>query len=464
MTKSLPSIISPRSMNCAEKGAHTHFGHFFPQSLFLSLTFFFVLFLSAPMDVKGETAEAWEDEFSFDVEEFEKKELEWGGFAELKWVHADVDTDSAIYALNKGTDKVAKDQGQVSLQLDGRYNRDIFSLHWTLKGYLQDDDQHDVDHDADVYETYLSIKPTPMFSAGVGKKSYKWGKGYAWNPVGFINRPKDPNDPEEAMEGFITGEADVIKSFSGPLQTVALTTVLLPVRKDLNDDFGRSDHLNLAAKLYMLYLDTELGVIVYTGNSRSTRFGADFSRNLAPNFECHGELAFIPGLRQTRLADDGSVETGEVQAWSWLVGIRYLSENNITSIIEYYGNDAGLSSEQAEQFYELVEKGEAGESAALTKAGRLADSGYARPQPGRNYLYLRCTQKEPFGILYYTPGITSIINLDDGSFSLAPELVYDGLENWEFRGRFSWLQGGAHTEYGEKANNSKLEVRVRYFF
>jgi hypothetical protein len=245
---------------------------------------------------------------------------------------------------------------------------------------------------------------------------------------------------------------------------MALTTVLLPVRTDINDDFGRSDHVNLAAKLYLLYLDTDLDFIAYTGNSRSTRFGVDFSRNLAPNFECHGELAYIPKFKQTRLVHDDRGETREFQAWSWLLGIRYLSESNLTSIIEYYGNDAGLSPEGSERFYELVRQGDGGDDVALRTVRNLAESGYDKHQPGRDYLYLRFSQKEPFGILYYTPALTSIINLEDGSFSLTPELIYDGLENWEFRGRFSWLIGGRETEYGEKVNNCKLELRVRYYF
>lgn len=445
-------------MNCAETRPLKPYGPLWV------LTFILLVCAPVPAGANEDMAEAWDDDFSFDVQEFEKKELEWGGFVELKGIHADVDAGSALYALNKGTSKAARDQGAGSLQLDGRYSRDLFSLHWTLKGFLQDDDQEDFDHSADVYEAYTTFKPTHAFTAGLGKKSYKWGKGYAWNPVGFINRPKDPNDPEEAMEGFITAEADLIKSFSGPLQTMALTTVVLPVRTDVNDDFGRSDHVNLAAKLYLLYLDTDLDFIVYTGNSRSTRFGMDFSRNLAPNFECHGELAYIPSLKQARLMDDGRVEPGDVEAWSWLLGIRYLSEGNLTSIIEYYGNDAGLSPRESERFYELVRQGDGGDDAALRTARNLAESGYGKPQPGRDYLYLRFSQKEPFGILYYTPAVTSIINLEDGSFSLTPELIYDGLENWEFRGRFSWLQGGRETEYGEKVNTSKLELRVRYYF
>ena len=66
----------------------------------------------------------------------------------------------------------------------------------------------------------------------------KWGKGYAWNPVAFVDRPKDPEDPELAREGYVVATADYIKSFQGPLKTVSLTPVLLPVYKDVNDDFG----------------------------------------------------------------------------------------------------------------------------------------------------------------------------------------------------------------------------------
>lgn len=45
----------------------------------------------------------------------------------------------------------------------------------------------------------------------------RWGKGYAWNPVGFVERPKDPNDPELAREGYWMASADYIVNFTGPL-------------------------------------------------------------------------------------------------------------------------------------------------------------------------------------------------------------------------------------------------------
>lgn len=67
-------------------------------------------------------------------------------------------------------------------------------------------------------------------------------------------------------------------------------------------------------------------------------------------------------------------------------------------------------------------------------------------------------------MVYFTPVVTSIINLDDGSFSVTPELTYSGYTNWELRIRWAILEGDPNSEYGEKQNSNKIELRVRYFF
>jgi hypothetical protein len=82
----------------------------------------------------------------------------------------------------------------------------------------------------------------------------------------------------------------------------------------------------------------------------------------------------------------------------------------------------------------------------------------------RDYLYARVSRKEPFDILYFTPAATSIINLNDGSFSLSPELLYTGITNLELRLKVTVLEGGRFSEFGEKQNNYRLELRARYFF
>ena len=410
-----------------------------------------------------------DDDLSFDLDEFEKKPLEWGGYVEFKWDHIDINQGSGFSQLNLSDEPESTiDRLTGSLQIDGSYTTGIASFNLLLKASGQQDELGWLDM-ADIYEAYAHIKPSPHVTAGIGKKSYKWGKGYAWNPVGFINRSKDPNNPEEALEGYTTLEVDLIKSFSGSLQTAALTVVALPVWQDVNEDFGVVDNINLAAKLYLLYQDTDIDFVYYTGNSRSTRFGIDFSRNLASNFEIHGELAYVPSQKQTALLENGTLKVQEISALSGLLGFRYLSENDITSIVEYYHNGAGYTDNEIERFFQLIDDGAnqlitSGAETLIDKARELSLRGYGRPYPGRNYLYGKFTQKEPFDILYFTPGLTAIVNLDDLSSSITPELVYTGFTNWEIRLRFSYLSGGTSTEYGEKQNSNKLELRVRYFF
>lgn len=410
-----------------------------------------------------------QEDFTFNLEEFEKKNLEWGGYAELKWEHMDINQGSAFSLLNLIDEpRSTLDRFTGTLQIDGSYSYEKTTFNWIVQASGQQDDLGWYDN-ADVFEAYASLKPSPLVTALIGKRSYKWGKGYAWNPVGFLNRTKDPNNPEEALEGFITAELDLIKSFSGSLQTMAFTAVALPVMEDVNEDFGELHNINLAAKLYFLYKDTDIDLIMYTGNSRSSRYGLDFSKNLATNFEIHGELGYAPNQKSLVLESNGSVGLEENPATSALIGIRYLSENDITSIIEYYHNGAGYSETEMDNFYRLIEDGGSqftttGIDTLLDKAREISIKGYGKPQPWKNYLYGRFTQKEPFEILYLTPGITTIFNLDDKSYSISPEVVYTEFTNWELRMRFTYLQGPSSTEYEEKMNSNKLEFRVRYFF
>ncbi|MDO9043618.1 MAG: hypothetical protein Q7U64_14960 [Desulfocapsaceae bacterium] len=410
------------------------------------------------------------DEYSFDLKEFEDQNLKWGGYLEGKWEHSALNREGALTVLNDFHDlRSTRDIIGATVQLDGSYKQGMTSLNWVAQVTGSQDESSWQDQ-ADIFEAYASIKINPGLSLDAGKKTFKWGKGYAWNPVGFIDRPKDPNNPEDAMEGYIGTGLDLVKSYDGPLQTVALTTVALPVWQEVNEDFGARDNLNLAAKLYLLYLDTDIDLVGFTGNSRSTRYGVDFSRNLATNFEIHGELAHIPKQRQIVCdALTGLSLPRERSDTSYLLGLRYLTENDMTTIVEFYHNDDGYTEAEQEDFFRLIDRGYAaylsnGDSSLLHQASRIGQSGYLAPQSGRDYLYTRITWKEPYDILYFTPGVTAIVNTDDQSFSVSPETVYTGFTNWELRLRFSWLQGQIYSEYGEKQNSNKVEFRVRYFW
>jgi hypothetical protein len=120
-------------------------------------------------------------------------------------------------------------------------------------------------------------------------------------------------------------------------------------------------------------------------------------------------------------------------------------------------------------YFTFIDKGYdlflvAGNDSLLKKATGVTEGNYGRSSPMRDYLYLRISQKEPFNILYFTPAITGMMNLNDKSVSISPELLYTGITNLELRLKAIALVGQNGSEYGEKPNDYRIELRVRYYF
>ena len=415
-----------------------------------------------------------QDEYQFDLseieKEIEKKPYSFGGFFEFRPVLFGLDRDAAFYKI-KFFDKdegSTLEQYNFGLRLEGSYQKGIASLYFRADSKLWYD-YLGWDGDIDLLEGYLSLKPGPSLTLDTGKKVVQWGKGYAFNPVAFVSRLKDPDNPTEALEGYYVITADLIKSFEGPLKTLALTPVILPVTKFINDDFGKSDHVNFAAKLYFLLWDTDMDILFFTGGSKTTRYGFDFSRNIKANFEIHGELAWLTDFDKKSIDSQGNLSTEESDVLRTLLGIRYLTASEITFIIEYYHNGGGISKDDAENFFKFANQAydtflSTGDRSQLDRATWLSQGTLASSKPMRDYLYFRASWKEPFDILYFTPAVTSIVNLNDLSLSLTPELLYSPKTNLEFRLRSAFLVGDRNTEYGEKQNDYKVELRVRYYF
>jgi hypothetical protein len=409
-----------------------------------------------------------EQEYEFDLSEIEKKPYTLGGFFELEPTLSVLDRDAAFYKLKFPEGEIGRvfPQYNFGVRLEGSFEKGIFSAFARAEGLLRYDDLG-WDNEVKLLEGYVSLKPTLSFAVDVGKIVTRWGTGYARNPVAFVDRLKDPEDPQEPLEGFYVVKADLNKSFEGPLKNIAFTPVLLPVTKDVNRSFGEPDHLNFAAKLYLLLLDTDVDLVFFTGGSRTTRYGLDFARNLKSNLEIHGELAWITDFGEINLdGTDPPTEPSDVV--SGLVGVRYLTENLITLIAEYYHNGTGLRQKELEAFLRLVEPAYedflAGDPSSLEKLNQRSREAFATPSPLKDYLYLRASQKDSFGIVYFTPGLTSIVSLQDGSFQLIPEIQYSFMTNLVLRGRTVFLVGGRNTEFGEKRNDFRFELRLRYFF
>ena len=411
-----------------------------------------------------------QEEFNFDVEEFEPKFFLFTGYLEGEPEHALANQDSALYQLQFfGLDPekyINRFTG--TLELAGYFRQGIASLIFQTHSeivwdYLGENDEHAL------FQGYLSLQPDPGFTVDLGKKAMRWGKGYAWNPVAFVERGKDAGDPDLSREGYTIIAADWIKSFGGPLQTLALTPLILPVHGELNEDFGKPDHTNLAGKLYLLYRDIDIDFMFLSEGSRNARYGMDFSRNLAPNFEIHGELAYFEDAVHPTVTVDCTSGIPRVEdEISYLLGTRYRSSHDITLIWEYYFNGLGNEKEDQEQFYSCVHQAwETGDPDLIEglPVGRDLDKGpFTRPNPMRRYMNFRVWWEEPRNLLYLTPGLQVLYNLDDNSYSVSPDISYIGFNNLQLRLRATIPVGDPLTEWGEKPNKYKIELRARYYF
>jgi hypothetical protein len=410
------------------------------------------------------------DTYSFELAEIEKKPYHFGGYLEAKPLLSRFNQDSAVYRFRFADRDLGKtlEEANLKLQLEGSYERGIASLYFKTNTDYRiarlDDGES-----TGLFEGYLSLKPSTSWQFDAGKKTFKWGKGYAWNPVAFIDRPKDPDDPEVGMEGVFALAGTYTKSFSGPLKTLSFTPVLQPVYDHINAEFGRKDYINAAGKLYLLLYDTDIDFMVLTGGSRTSRFGADFSRNVTTNWEIHGEIAYIKDFQANLIDRTGRVTPVEFDATSYLLGARYLTERDTTYILEYYRNGTGFTETQMASFFGFAHEAygtflTTGNRTDLNRAAQLFEGQYGRPGAMRDYLYLRVSQKEPFDLLYYTPAVTTILNLNDRSYSLSPEISYTGITNLTLRLKAMFISGPAESEYGEKPFDFKLELRAGYYF
>ena len=404
---------------------------------------------------------AIDEEFTFDAGEYEKSPVEFGGYLQLDASRAHFRKGSSLYHLNyfdrdPGSGRTS---GAVSLHPEATWRAGSFRtfLRAGLGGEYGDGVWED---EFTLMEGNISRQVSPGVYISTGKILPRWGKGYAWNPVNFVGRDKNPSDPDLALEGFWMVFADVVFSFSGSLRTLAVTGVALPVADDVNEGFGGGNDLNWAGKVYLLLCDTDIDLVALAGGSRTARIGMDVSRNVTGNFEIHGEWALVDDFAKTIIAPDGSLGREVYDAESYLLGIRYLASTETTFIIEYYHNGQGYTDGEAVGFHDFIDVATDSETIAL----RDTSISYQRPNYGKDYIYLRASQKEPFGMLYLIPAVTAVFNLDDRSRHIIPEIAYTGITDLELRMRFNLLSGDDRTEYGERQNDWKFEARARYYF
>jgi len=409
------------------------------------------------------------DEFTFDASEFEKKPFEFSGYLEQKEEGLKLRRSSPAYSLaypGKSSQNHLL-RSTTTLEMAGKLTLDPVVVDVRAQAFHADDQLVSSSDRGTVMEGGVRWSPGPGLTVDVGKRVQRWGKGYAWSPVGFIERPKDASDPSASREGFVMASAEWTKSLGGPVSAVGLSGFVVPTDGGrLNQDFGAERDINPAAKLYLLAWDTDIDFLWRGKGAKPESFGVDFSRNITSALEVHGEWARTLDAPRNSVSATGVTQQRETSYNAWLLGLRYLTQSEVTWIAEYYRNGNGYDAGQLDDYYTFLDTAlaDGAQPMLAEKARRVAQSGYGRSNPGRDYLYLKASVSEPLGWVYGAASLTAMTNLKDRSWQLTPEVSYTGFNNVEIRARAFFLHGASHTEFGEKTASRRVEVYARFFF
>lgn len=392
-------------------------------------------------------------EYEFQLEEFTKKTWEWQGSITLSGAHKEYNRDSVFYPLRFPEEDIRSGQeSELILSLEGRWDWDWSRLYLAGDGAARSGVNPDTQEDqALLREGYWELAVFSPHSLQLGKQLLRWGKGYAFNPVAFLERPKNPEDPEADREGLWLAQGLLIFGQWGVLQNSSLQAVYLPIREEANNDF--QDNLETgeeiwALRLYALIGTTDIDLYTVGLVKRDSEFsGIDFSSNLTSYFEIHGEYA-------RGALSDPIDETSE----QWLLGLRYLTENDITWILERYHTDQGMTAEESENLYRSLQTKP--NPSLQTTAASIQQSRTVN----RTYGYLKASIQEPFDWLYVTTSIALLQNLDDASRSWLLLASYLPVTNLELKGSWQYFEGNRFTHYGENLAAQKLTLTVGYSF
>jgi hypothetical protein len=314
------------------------------------------------------------------------------------------------------------------------------------------------------YEIYGRFNPSYNFSFQLGKIIYNWGKGYAFNAVGFVNPAKDPRLPDKIKEGIPVLDSQLLFSFpSEVLASLALDLVIIPgkIASDATFDIEDTDY---ALKISFLIAGMDIDLMGRYSSQGQHQLGADFAFNLLENLEFHAEGSYTRDVPKV-VFENNTPQTNTEESWKLLCGIRYLSPWNTTVILEYLHNSAGYNASEYKNVINYIDNtmtsGTGQQISILRRDYMLLLNKVGQMQ---NYLYLKLTQPEPFDLLYFTPSLAFLLNFDGLSLGVSSPLSYKPVNNFEIIVEPCFYFGEESSELGNKPELFQIDFELLFYF
>src|SRR3989339_617264 len=404
-------------------------------------------------------------DYTFEIPDMQsnKSSLKLSGNIDLKYSIIKSRQSSLMYRLQNSNQPFQDSLSsyKINLYLNGDYQPGDTGIHFkTNTGYNSESQA-----DAELYELYGNMNLSVNSFLILGKKMYSWGKGYAFNPVGYVNPVKDPENPELSQSGIFSAGYEYSRSFqAGPLQNASFDLIVIPSLETVDSKISEVEKTGIAGKLYFLLFNTDIDIMQYYSNINPVKTGADFSGNILTNLELHGEFSIARNQPKYIIANN-ALDSENIEASSYLAGVRWLNEWNITTILEYYHNDGGLTGNEFAGYNEYMANAVvSGNSNSISSAMNVSKSYFSGANIMQDYLYLKMSCPEPFNWIYFTPSFFIILNINDESSMAGIPLSYKPITNFEFILWPAFLAGGKNTEFGSKPYENKLDLWIRFYF
>ena len=341
------------------------------------------------------------DDYSFDIDEFETIEVKnynYSGY--LKAIYKNQQPNNTHNYYGEGL-------------VDLNYIKDDYKLTSQFIANYKNIDKKEDDTQT-INQLFLNYKLDDNHQLNIGKISSRWGKGYFFNPVGFIDRKKDPYNPEASKEGYVLLNYRYNKTYqNSSLKNLTFDLTYLPTRGD--NDLDDKDSNNIAFKLYTLLYDIDIDLIYIYNDRYQNKLGVDFSANIQTNFELHGEYARY---------DD--------HFYSYLFGLKYLTDFELTITSEYFYQDKTLA--KTEPFWD------------------------------NRYFVNKLLLKEPFDILYSSIYLKSNLNIKDNSHQMSLGGIYNFKNSIDLDISVGKNFGDEKSEYGMKKADQFFSCELKWSF
>lgn len=393
--------------------------------------------------------------------ENDERKMEFGGSLKSEYSLFGARTNSAYYDLQY----FGKDRPELlssypfTLYLNGDYDTGEIGVHVATATMVSGDS----DPAFTIFELYGNFYFSDSVLLQSGKKIMRWGKGYAFNPVAYVSPAKDPEDPEASMEGYPLASFQYSRSFeSAAMNNFTLDLVALPAGATASMKTGDAEDTVAAGKLYFLSWDTDVDFMVYFRKNGPFKSGFDFSRNITSGIEVHGEFSrFFDQPRYT--IDGGTVRAEDVDGFSYLAGLRWLNEWNVTTIFEFYHDDAGLSKDEFDTYLKYLGNAAAG-SASVVQALGVNRTYFTKANLMTDYLYIKISKPEPLDLVDVSISAFSVYNISDMSASLGLLIGYKPVTNLEIVFQPVYFFGSNDSEYGSKPYRYKAIFQAKFSF